>query len=628
MFIRKTTTKNKKTGKEYVKHSLVESVRTEKGPRQRTIMQLGKLSLPRSKWPLLVGELERRLSGEQELPLEDLEPERKIMDIADEAMHNYSIRQKRKVRHISREKKADYKKIDLNTVTTSYSRTLGAELVVDKIWNDLNFPEILSKAGLSIRERSLAEAVVAGRLISPGSEKATWEWMRDRSAICELTEKVLPKPGRNSLYDTADALLGHRDFIEDELMCREKELYPGRESICLFDITNFYMEGQAVENILAARGKSKQKRNDCPLISLGMVVDPAGFPLASKVYEGNIGEPKTLKDILSDLEILDDQAVRQPFAPPVIVMDRGIATKDNVKMLRKNGIPYIIIERGARNRNHLDTFENYKNDPDFELIERENNPRKVWVKRTEKDDETVEVLCVSEKKRMKEKGISERWRERAAEDILRLQNSVRKGYVKDPEKIQTRIGRLYERYSNFGRHFDVKTVLSEDGKKGVDIEYTKKAFVSSGEDNPLWGTYVIETPLKDKSGPEIWHLYMTLTRVEDAFRYLKSDLGTRPVFHQYAARCRSHIFISILAYHILISIEYQLSLQDDYRSWKTIRKCLETHRRTTAVLIDGEKQIHEIRHNGQPESIHRDIYDKLGIEFRPQRTDKVVARRV
>ena len=627
MFIKETTTTNKKTGKKYVKHTLVESVRTEKGPRQRTIMQLGRLELPRSLWPVLVGELKRRLSSQQELPLEGLEVNASVVNTAENIMEKYYI-VPLKDKTQPPEKSKKYQRVDLGSASTSYSRSAGAELVAHKIWQDLRFPELLKDAGLNKRERSLAEAVVAARLIHPASENETWNWLRKNSAICEFTESQLANPARNAVYKIADTLLEHKDFLESKLMEREKALYPERDSLYLFDLTNFYIEGQALGNELARRGKSKQKRNGSPLVSLGMVVDSKGFPIISRVYEGNIGEPTTLKDILKDLDLLDEKQDTFSFVKPTVVMDRGIATAKNITLLNENSIPYIIIERGARNKAHLEALGNYENDPDFELIERAKNPRKIWVKKTFKDDKRVEVLCVSERKKIKEKSMAERWQERALKDIISLQNSIKNGYLKNPEKIQMRIGRLHERYPGFAQYFELKVNVSNDNSSGTTLSFEKKSVNPQKEENPLWGTYVIETSHKNKSATDIWHLYMTLTRVEDAFRYLKSDLGARPLFHQGAQRCKAHLFISTLAYHLLINIEHRLSLKGDNRQWKTIKQRLNSHQRTNILILDDKNKIHEIRQTGQPEALHRDIYKKLEIKFNPQRIEKMICKRV
>jgi transposase len=631
MFIRETRTSNKKTGKVYIKHSLVESVRSPRGPRQRTIMQLGRIDLPRKQWALLSAVLERELSGQKELPglSKGVEPF-EVREIAEKAVTHYQFLRKRKEQSRERKEQRRLKKIDLNTATTAWHRSLGSELVGHHTFGRLKLPEFLRERGFSARQRSLAEAVVLGRLIQPGSDLGTWRWIRERSAISELTEVSLERIKKDAIYEIADQLLKHKAAIEEHLFQREKKLFPDRGSLYLFDLTNFYFEGEAAGNILAQYGNSKDKRRDCPLVSLALVVDRHGFPVISRVYEGNIGEPKTLKEILADLGILPKGSQGEFLELfPTLVMDRGLATRENMQFIRDGGLPYIIIERGPRQKEYVELFREYKKN--FECIQRKGK-RDVWIYKIDgPDPKTVRVLCVSEGRKLKERGIAQRWEGRAIEDLKKLQRSVKGGYVKAFDKVNQRLGRIRERYPGFGNRFQVSIEASEDGSRALKVSWE---ILSAGpgqaapEPDPLHGCYVIETPHIEESGQDIWKLYMTLTRVEDAFKSLKIDLGTRPINHQLGHRTAAHLFISVLAYHLLISIEYQLCRKGDKRRWKTIREILQTHQRNTIILTDEKDNIHHIRQSGQPESAHREIYNKLDIIDPLPRHHSLIGRRV
>ena len=631
MFIRETRTTNKKTGNVYIKHSLVESVRSPKGPRQRTIMQMGKIDLPRDQWPLLAVVLERELSGQTVLPVlaSELIPS-VVRKTAEKAITHHQFFRNRKEESQRRKDQRQLKKIDLNTATTAWHRSLGPELVGYHTYRKLQLPEILKGCGLSARERSLAEAVVLGRLIKPGSDLGTWRWIRNKSAINELTEVSLEKIKKDAIYEIADQLLRYKKPIEEHLFQREKKIFPDRGSLYLFDLTNFYFEGEATGNILAHYGKSKEKRNDCPLVSLALVVDRHGFPVISRVYEGNIGEPKTLKEILEDLGfLLKDGQAELPELLPTLVMDRGLATKENMGFIRGNGLPYIVIERSPRQKKYVELFKEYQKT--FERIKRKDH-RDVWVRKVAgPDKDTARVLCVSEGRKLKENGIVRRWEGRAIDDLKKFQRSVERGYVKAVDKVNQRLGRLRERYPGFGNHFLVSIEVTEDGTRATKVRWERlsdSTDETKPETDPLHGCYVIETPHIEESGRDIWKLYMTLTRVEDAFRSLKTDLGTRPIHHQLGHRTAAHLFISVLAYHLLISIEYQLHQQGDKRRWSTIREILGTHQRDTIILTDEKDNIHHIRQSGQPESAHLDIYKKLDIIDPLPRHYYVIGRRV
>lgn len=626
MFIKEIKTRNPKTQKEYIKHTLVESVRTPKGPRQRTVMQLGHLKLPRESWPLLIAELESQISGQSDLNIPGTKIPVKVKNAANLAMERFTIRSSRRVEH-RKSSDSDEVTVNLNELSKTKDRSFGAEFVAHSVWNDLKMPQKLAEFGFTAKERSLAEAMVCARLIEPDSELATWEWMKNSSAIGELTEESLDNVGLNPIYKISDKLLGHKQDIEKHLFDRESKLHPGRETLYLFDLTNLYFEGQALGNSLAQYAKSKEKRDDCPLVSLGLIVDSSGFPVTSEVFPGNIGEPGTLSELLQKLGYFDDYL---PGMLPTLVMDRGIATLGNIKLLKDNNIPYILITRGPRNAYYLEEFENYQSDTEFKAITRNNKEIRIKEVRNA-DTPIVEILCVSEGRKEKEDAMSRRWTERASEDLASLQRSIRKGSIKQTDKIYKKIGRFEERYANLSKYFAIE-LIEDQANPGCtsDMNFHESPVfdIDNNESNPLHGTYVIETTLQDKSPEDIWTLYMTLTRVEEAFRCLKSELGARPIFHHGAERTRGHLFISILAYHLLINIEYRLSLSGDVRKWSTVCAILKSHQRSTVIIADNKQQIHHIRISSLPEPCHEKIYNALKIKPGKGLKKYIVAKRL
>ncbi len=658
MFIREKKTENHKTGKIYIKHVLVESYQTKNGTRQRTIMHLGRLELHKKHWPILAKELEQRLAGasmseqlsyiSENKTKKDLEIEKTMQKLADKSLNKFhslkiqtnsgTLNRKNEIFNNNDDKlveeadspaqsnkKQFFKTVDCNSLTTSFSRSLGAELVGHHVFQQLQFPDILKKCGFTARLISLSEAIILSRLIRPASELSTWQWLRENSAISEITKVPLTDVKKNSIYEIGDELLANKKALEKHLLKREQKLFPDRQSLYLFDLTNFYMEGNCAKNTLAQFGKSKEKRNDLRIVSLALMVDSEGFPITTRVYEGNIGEPATLEDILRDMGYLQkNDQMEFASTKPILVMDRGIATIENIKLIKDNQFPYILIERAPRHKDYVDDFDDYQNK--FEPIIGKGD-QKVWIHRVAGSDEkTCRVLCVSEGRKAKEKAIADRWVERAIKDLELFRCSILKGYIKDINKVYQRLGRIKGRYKGFSKRFSVQVIPDTDSKKAADLSW-KVIKVSPGEKETLFGCYVIETDQIHQTAANIWHLYITLTRVEAAFQSLKTDLGTRPIYHQLARRTEAHIFISILAYHILISIEYQLSKQGDNRSWKTIRSILETHRRDTIIFTDKDKIIHHIRQSGQPEAKHMDIYRKLQVRNPLLRNHYTVCRR-
>ena len=565
MYIKTIKSKNKKTGKEYIRHVLVESVRYGKTVKKRHILNLGRLELPKELWPALSEELSLRLRGEQTLEISGLKVDKRVKKAADKALEKYYARKRNNIRDKeveSDEAEGERIEISLDKVNNGYSRNIGAELVCDNQWRQLGLGELLKELGFKDKDIVLAEAAVIGRLISPGSELSTWNWFNNISGLPEILEVEIGKVGINRFYKVGDLLLNHKEEIEKHLRKHVERSNKKKnvEKIYLFDLTNFYFRGQGLGNSLCSRGKSKEKRDDCPLVSLGLVVDEDGFPIYSKIFPGNISEPSTMEDVLREMGILDERNL--PGLGITLVMDRGIATRENVKFLKEHGIPYILITRGPRNQYYLEEFKRYKEDDGFKQIEK--NGYKIYVKKKKVEEDKVEVLCISENRQHKEESIRLMWQERAMEDLARLQTSIRsrkRGTVKDISKIHIRIGRLHERYPGFRKYFHYEIVEDPNNPgKAMDLKYEQIPIfdIDKEEANPLSGSYVIETTHVDKSPEEIWSLYMTLNRVEKAFRSMKSDLGTRPIYHQTGDRTEAHLFISVIAYHLLSHIEKNL----------------------------------------------------------------------
>jgi transposase len=237
---------------------------------------------------------------------------------------------------------------------------LGAELVCQHIWDLLGFDTMLEKFGFDSEERVLAKAIIFGRLISPGSERHTIEWWSQRTALPEFPGADISKLGKNRFYEIGDLLYAHKDKIEESLFHQERKLFPFTDStLFLYDLTNTYMEGSSLGNDLAARGHCKSKRTDCPLLTLSLLVSDDGMPLVSHVYKGNQSEPETMEDMIKRVETLmwGDQL---SLIKPTIVMDRGIATNDNVAYLQENGYSYVVVRREDESEEYRALFESGK----------------------------------------------------------------------------------------------------------------------------------------------------------------------------------------------------------------------------------------------------------------------------
>ena len=309
-------------------------------------------------------------------------------------------------------------------------------------------------------------------------------------------------------------------------------------------------------------------------------------------------------------------------------MDRGIATRENVTLLQEKGYAYIVVERRPVHKAYEREFAQAREA--FERIDhRERKEEAVYARKVMVADDVAHVLCLCEGKAQKERAMDQLKEGRFLEDVERLQtSSVRKGNIVLVQKVLQRVGRLKEKYPSIARYYDVEVVAEESWRRATDVACTKRSIREAR--STLTGCYVMEAYGSHAvlSSAEIWQLYMTLHRVEDAFRALKTSLGIRSVYHQTAERTQAHLFISVLAYHLLAVVERQLREHEDTRRWQTICKELGTHQRSTVVVTDDQDRVHHIRVSGKPEAVHRDIYKKLSITDPLQRSHRTVERRL
>jgi len=294
MYIRRTAIKSRKDGGQYYTYRLVESRRTEKGVRQQTLLNLGvDFSLPREQWPDLTKRIEEILTGQQSL----LEIDRDIEMLA----QGYASRIVLSYQDVDDSDSIDYREVNLDSIEMSRPRSVGREHVTLEALRFLELDKKLEDLGFN-GPQAAAIGTIVGRACQPGSELATHAWLQERSALGELIDYDFENLSLYGMYRISDQLFGKKAAIEQHLYGRERSLFGLQETITLYDLTNTYFEGQCKTNALAAHGHSKEKRSDCPLVTLGLVLDSSGFPRRSHVYEGNVSESTTLSEMLSVLE--------------------------------------------------------------------------------------------------------------------------------------------------------------------------------------------------------------------------------------------------------------------------------------------------------------------------------------
>jgi hypothetical protein len=585
---------------------LVENHRNAEGQvRQRVVVSLGGCPVPDELRKRVAAEMTYRMAGYQRLlseePIIEYWVDRVWKRIDEVGRLPHSIRHE-----ICNEPMPHRLCVDPDRIGHENGVRLGPSLVLLQAWRSLDLDRILEEQGFSSEQAATAKAVVLNRLIEPASEHELPNWL-ETTALGDLLGFHAEGWAEDRFYRINDKLLAALPVLEAHLRTKERDLFNLDRTLLLYDLTNSYFEGTAAKNELARRSvASKEKRSDCPLISVGVVLDAEGFIIRHKVFSGNISDCKTLMEAVADLEETGGSS------KPVVIVDGGIATDGNLRTLRECGYDYIVNGKRQTRAAFADEFmqENAFRRIDGRGAADEKRP--VFVRRIEAGDETI-VLCRSAGRRNKENAIVDGAERKLIEGLEKLQarivrNDPRLKLDQGSSLVDRAIGRLAAR--------------TTQASKLYDIEYNHEHRILRWERQEKWdenrdlhGCYHLRSSL-DLEDKKIWKLYITLTRVEDAFRSMKSELGLHPFHHQLARRCRAHIWITVLAYHLLRWTEHSLKLSGYESTWRTLRRRLETHCYATLILEDDTGLEIHLRKPGRPNSTQRLIYALLGIDWK------------
>jgi transposase len=591
MYLRKTTRLYK--GTTYTNHLLVESVHTPKGPRQRMICSLGSLEpAPAEHWLGLAHKLEAALQGQASLP-GGAAPIEALAETA-----------RRGTRRTRVTPSGAAIEVDCDRVAMEESREAGPVHVGHQMWRQLRIEPILRRAGLSARACVLTEAMTLNRLIAPRSEHAMPDWMR-RTALSDILQTDVAALQDDALYRNLDRLHPKREQIERDLAEQEESLFTLDDTVYLYDLTSTYFEGQVGRNPQAKRGYSRDQRPDCKQVVVGLVLDRNGFPKAHEVFDGNLQDRRSVGPML---DALGKRVGKTPGA--TVIVDRGMAYPENLEQIRQRDLHYLVAGLQPERNAWLDDFEHDEGWEDLVRVPSPRNPfqhkTRVQIKRRSKDG-VVYILCRSEGREEKDRAIREKHETKWLADVQRLEHRVAKGRLKNEAKIQQAIGRLRERYPRVARYYAIAYDV-EHHQVVWHAHEDKKALATK-----LDGSYLLKTDRQDLTAEEIWRTYILLTRVENAFRAMKSPLMERPIFHHLQHRTQTHIFLCVLAYHLLTAIEHRFLQAGTHTSWWTLRQHLSTHRVATIVLPTTSGRVLKIRKATTPEPVHRDIYATLRI---------------
>ncbi|MCP3888078.1 MAG: IS1634 family transposase [Desulfobulbaceae bacterium] len=601
MYIRRTSIKSRKDGGQYYTYRLVESKRTEKGVRQYTLLNLGvDFSLPREQWPELTKRIEEILVGQQSMLEIDSEVERLSQEYASRIVTSH--------RDVKESDSVDYREVDLDTIQMSRPRSVGGEHVTVEALRSLELDKKLGEQGFNGPQIATAIGTIIGRACHPGSELATHAWLQKQSGLGELIDYDFNRLSLYGMYQISDKLLAKKTAIEKHLYEREKSLFALEETITLYDLTNTYFEGQCQGNALAAHGHSKEKRSDCPLVTLGLVLDSSGFPRRSHVYEGNVNEPKTLSEMIHDLEIGGSFTDKKP----TVVMDAGIATEDNITWLKEHHYPYLVVSR-KKHREFDETLS--------VIVKRDDECTVKVQKVFDKESQETLLYCHSTRREKKDRAIGERFVSRFEEELVKLNNGLhKKRCLKKYDKVMVKIGRLRQKYSKVSRRYNISVKKDDESGNATKIIWNQQPAPETTDTHP--GVYCLRTSQTGWDESTLWNTYTMLTDLEAVFRSLKSELGLRPVHHQIAKRVSGHLFITVLAYHLVHTIRFKLQQAGVCSSWSSIRKILSNQCRITVSMMCKNGSTVHVRKSSRPEPNQQEIFSALGVKYHPGHTVK------
>jgi transposase len=610
VFIRRTQTRNRTCGEPYATHRLVESSRVGNAVKQTTLLNLGShFDLPQQQWPALARHIDELLRGQQ--PLWDATLSETGQALAQRyAAQLIALRPSAAAITPAQVAKADpneperFQEVDLDSLEMVRPRSVGIEHAALSAMRHYGLEDKLAELGLNRPQIAAAIGNIVGRMAYPASELATHAWLQHRSALGELIGFDFESMDLNRLYRASDALYKHREALQDHLFAQAQSILGFGQTITLYDLTNTYFEGIAAGVKKAKRGHSKEKRSDCPLVTLAMALDGSGFPRRSRVFAGNASEPATMRDMLAGLG-----------APPgaTVVMDAGIATEANLGWLRAQGYHYVVVSK-LRERQF---------DPALATEVESAGELTIKIQRVLDAQGHALLYCHSPAREQKDRAIDAAKTAGFEAALLKLQAGLGKPRgTKDVAKIMERLGRAKQRYSRAAQHYQVEVTKDDTGTQVRAITWTKRIRPGSAAAHP--GVYCLRTTLVELDNATLWRTYAMLTNLESVFRSLKTDLGLRPVFHQIDRRVEGHLFITVLAYHFVHTLRLQLKAEGIDDSWETLRETLGTQRRVTATLQRRDGRAVHVRKATRPEPPHQKINAILGLSPNPGGTHRVL----
>lgn len=610
MFIKPYPKYNKSTKERYTIYRLVESYRFNGHIRHRTIIGFGKLEdLPevdqkehlasRVEEMLKYGPGSQKVTGTYDKKIETL------------ALYYYHEVIKKKSYDTGTEN-AEWETVDMSSLSNSDAREIGSEWLCQQAFDQLEIGGFLRGEGWSEELVSLAATHIVSRAVFPASELKTASFIKENSAICELTGYDREKINKDRLYSISHELYSVKDKLEQYLSRQTNELFDLEDKIIIYDLTNTYFEGRMKHSKLAKFGRSKEKRSDTRLIVLALVVNREGFLKYSNIFRGNMADNKTLLTVVESLS----QQTSLTGRKPIVVMDAGIATNGNVDMLKEEGYSYMCVTRSNLKEYHADT-----DSPPVEIKDKKDQPIELMKVRCDKNDDRY-LWVKSKTKALKENSMNGRLAQRFEEGVENINSSInKKGGTKKLDKVYERIGRLKQKYPSVHKYYEIK--LADNGK-GVATSISCSHKTGADPDKKC-GLYFLRTSLDEKDEKTLWQIYNVIREIESTFRVLKTELDLRPVYHKTDEASLAHLHLGLLAYWLVATIRHQLKQKGYNHDWREIKRVMSTQKCVTTSITNINGQRISIRKCTEPIVKALKIYDLLSYKYVPfYRTKSVV----
>jgi len=602
MFIKPLIKYNKTTKQRYNIYQLCESFRLDGRVRHRIIIGLGKLGE-------LTGEGQKKLLGKRLEELITGQTKRLLLFPVDgnveKLAHYYYGEIKKKHRYDLGEDGKDWQTVDLSTMKNRDACEIGAEWLCKQAFDQLGINGFLGQKKWTEKNILLAATHIISRAVYPASELKTVSFIKENSAICEITGYDKNKVTKDKLYKISHKLYSVKDELENYLSKRTNELFDIEDKIIIYDLTNTYFEGRMKNSKIAKFGRSKEKRKDARLIVLAVVINPEGFLKYSNIFEGNMTDSKTLGTIVDSLSKQTSFADRKP----IVVIDAGIATDENLKLLKRKHYDYMCVSRSKLKEYYADTHS-----VPVEIKDKRKQPIELRKVKTDKEDGDNYLWVKSKAKALKENSMNGLLSQRFEEGAQSIGEGInKKGGTKKLDKVYERIGRLKQKYPSVHKYYDI--TVRDDGKgTATGISWGHK----KGEDpDKKAGIYFLRTTLDENNEKTFWDIYNIIREIEYTFRVLKTDLDLRPIYHKTDDAAMAHLHLAILAYWLVATIRYQLKQKGYKYEWREIVRIMNTQKCVTTSVEDIKGETISVRQCTEPTKQVKLIYDLMNYKYVP-----------